>query len=373
MQTSKRVLYFSKDFTTHDHRFLRSLARTDYDVFFLRLENKNDLKESEDLSESITSLPALNQNKKFSYSKIFGNLRKLKEIIQEIKPDLIHAGPIQTCGFLVALAEFSPLATMSWGSDILVESEKNWFLQWVTKFTLKRSAHFLGDCEVVRNKAIQFGFPKEKTTIFPWGIDLDRFKPDKNLQLREKLGWEQSFILLSLRSWEEIYGVDVFVKAFIDASKEIPQLRLILLGEGSQRDLIHKMVSNAGISDKVFFGGVIPQKELPQFYHASDLYVSASYSDGSSVSLMEALASGLPVLVSDIPGNKEWIKEEDNGWLFETGNIEHLKNKIIEIFNNQDKLLSIRKQARATAMQKANWDINFQKLLVAYNTAIKTA
>jgi glycosyltransferase involved in cell wall biosynthesis len=372
MHSSRRVLYFSRDFTTHDQRFLSSLARTDYELFYLRLENKNKLKEFKNLQESIKILPALNQDKKFSYPKTFENLRKIKEIIREIKPDLIHAGPIPTCSFLMALSGYSPLVTMSWGSDILFDSEKNIFLKWITKFTLKRSAHFLGDCEAVRKKAIQFGFPKEKTTIFPWGIDLDQFQPGKNLRLREKLGWEESFIFLSLRSWEKIYGVDVLLKAFISASKEIPQLRLILLGDGSQRNLFHQMISQAGISDKVFFGGVIPQTELPKFYHASDLYVSASFSDGSSVSLMEALGSGLPVLVSDIPSNMEWIKEEDNGWLFETGNVEDLKNKIIEIFNNQDKLSSVRIKARSTAMQKADWDINFQKLLSAYQSVINT-
>ncbi len=86
---------------------------------------------------------------------------------------------------------------------------------------------------------------------------------------------------------------------------------------------------------RVHFGGHISQADLPRWYHMADLYISPSHVDGSSVSLMEALASGLPCLVSDIPGNKEWIEDGVNGWLFRDGDVDDLAEKILNAIKNR--------------------------------------
>ncbi len=369
MNSPRRVLYFSRGLTTHDVRFLTSLAKTDMDVYFLRLEIQNSNLSENFLPEKIHILPSLN-DQKFRFKNLLGQVKILSSIIHQISPDIVHAGPIQTCGYLTALTGFTPLVTMSWGSDILVDSEKNFFWSWITKFTLKKTSVFLGDCEAVKNKAIQLGFSENRIVLFPWGIDLQNFQPGKNPQLRNQLGWDEKFILLSLRSWEKLYGVDLIAKAFVEVSKSEPDLRMILLGNGSQESIIKTIFEDAGMVDRVYWGGVIRQQELPDYYHAADLYISASYSDGSSVSLMEALASGLAVLVSDIPGNKEWIDQGRNGWLFKTGSVEDLIKSISEILKNKEHLSQVGIEARKSAEMKANWEINFQKLLFAYQFAL---
>lgn len=372
MSLSKRVLYFSRDLTTHDFRFLTSLAATELDVYYLRLEKKNTSLKENSLPEEITILPCLNQEIKNGLENLPSLVSQLREIINQIKPDIVHAGPIQSCAFISALTGFSPLVSMSWGSDILVDSEKDFLWKWVTEYTLNRTSVFIGDCEAVKEKAIQFGVLDQRIILFPWGIDLSQYQPGKNLQFRNKLGWTDQFVLLSLRSWEKIYGVDIVAKAFVAASKSEPDLRLILLGKGSQETEIKEIFNDAGIMDHVYLGGVAAQNELPDYYQASDLYISASYSDGSSVSLMEALASGLPVLVSDIPGNQEWINQAKNGYLFETGSVEKLTNAILNIVKNKNLLPQIRQEARKTAEKKANWDENFPKLLEAYQLALSS-
>lgn len=372
MSLSKRVLYFSRDLTTHDFRFLTSLAATEMDVYYLRLEKKNAGLKENSLPEEITILPCLNQEIKNGLENLPSLVSQLREIINQIKPDIVHAGPIQSCAFISALTGFSPLVSMSWGSDILVDSEKDFLWKWVTEYTLNRTSVFIGDCEAVKEKAIQFGVLDQRIILFPWGIDLSQYQPGKNLQFRNKLGWTDQFVLLSLRSWEKIYGVDIVAKAFVAASKSEPDLRLILLGKGSQETEIKEIFNDAGIMDHVYLGGVAAQNELPDYYQASDLYISASYSDGSSVSLMEALASGLPVLVSDIPGNQEWINQAENGYLFETGSVEKLTNAILNIVKNKNLLPQIRQEARKTAEKKANWDENFPKLLEAYQLALSS-
>jgi glycosyltransferase involved in cell wall biosynthesis len=116
----------------------------------------------------------------------------------------------------------------------------------------------------------------------------------------------------------------------------------------------------------VHFGGHVAQADLPRWYQMADLYISPSHVDGSSVSLMEALASGLPCLVSDIPGNKEWIIDGENGWLFRDGAVNDLAEKILYAIKNRKLFKKIGESARKTAEQKADWKKNFGKLLEAY-------
>jgi len=85
---------------------------------------------------------------------------------------------------------------------------------------------------------------------------------------------------------------------------------------------------------------------------------------------MEALACGLPVLVSDILGNKEWIIDQENGFLFETGDVDSLAKKILDVYQKRNDLTAIKKMARITAEKKANWKLNFEKLLNAYHMVL---
>jgi glycosyltransferase involved in cell wall biosynthesis len=98
----------------------------------------------------------------------------------------------------------------------------------------------------------------------------------------------------------------------------------------------------------------------------ADLYISPSHVDGSSVTLMEALACGLPCLVSDIPGNREWIQDGINGWLFRDGDVNDLTEKILYAVRNRELFPKISQAARQTAEQKADWKKNFGKLLETY-------
>jgi glycosyltransferase involved in cell wall biosynthesis len=146
-------------------------------------------------------------------------------------------------------------------------------------------------------------------------------------------------------------------------------MNLILLGGGSQGTKIRQILMNGGVLERVHFGGQVSQADLPRWYHMADLYISPSHVDGSSVSLMEALASGLPCLVSDIPGNREWIDDGINGWLFRDGDVEDLAEKILYADKNRGSFAAIGEAARRTAEQKADWKQNFGKLLEAYNKA----
>jgi glycosyltransferase involved in cell wall biosynthesis len=370
-----RVLYFTRDYTPHDHRFLAALAATPHQVFSLRLERRDPQREDRPLPAGIEQIPWEGGLRPARWQGGLRLVAGLKRVLRQVEPDVVHAGSIQTAAFLTALAGFKPLVTMSWGSDLLQDANRSAPWRWATRFTLQRSAILVGDCQAVKDKAVGLGFPADRVVLFPWGVDLQHFNPaaptGAQPDLRRRAGWEAAFVLLSLRSWEPLYGVDVVVRAFIDASKSRPDLRLILLGTGSQAPAIHQMLEHAGLHDLVMFGGQVRQADLPRYYRAADLYLSASHSDGSSVSLMEALACSKPVVVSDIPGNREWVSPE-TGWIFADGDAHALARCILAAASESVGLAQKGAAGRLLAEQRADWSQNFQRLLLAYQMALES-
>jgi len=369
-----KIIYFSKSYTPHDYCFLSSLAETEHEIFFLQLEPAKRQTEDRPVPENIQQILWAGGQGEFRWRDVPRLTFDLRRVIKEIKPDLIHAGPIQNCAFLVALSGFRSLLTMSWGYDLVMDADTSWWMRQVTSYTLRRSAFFTSDAKVSRDKAVAFGMDPEKTVIFPWGTDIEHFVPMKDergkkaktTNQKSKVERRKSITLFCSRTWELIYGVDVLAKAFVKVASVTPDVNLILLGGGSQGAHIRRILMNGGVMERVHFGGQVGQRDLPRWYHMSDIYISPSHVDGTSVTLLEALASGLPCLVSDIPGNKDWIEDGINGWTFRDGDVDDLAEKILFAIKNRKSFGRIGELARKTAEEKADWKKNFGKLLEAY-------
>ncbi len=358
-----RILYLTRSDSVHDQRFLQTLAQSDHEGFAWRL-NAGQYP----TPEGVTSL---------EWSGLDGGLqawnlpfaqRELEKTIQMVQPDLIHAGPLQDLAFLAAKTGFPNLLAMSWGFDLMKDVWADKLTEHHARFALQRSQRLITDAQCSAEKAIQLGFPRENICIFPWGVDLQHFSPEKartsGQTCRENLGWQDKQVLLCLRSWEPNYGVDVLLSAFEKASAQNPNLRLILLGDGSLHNQYIKKLEGESLKDKVFIGGRVPNEDLIQYYGAADIYVTPSHVDGSSVSLMEALACGLPTIASDIPANLEWVYHNDNGWIFPDGDIDALQETILNIPGHLPQEMT--QKARATAERKADWQRNRQILLNCY-------
>jgi L-malate glycosyltransferase len=361
-----KIIYFSLDYTPHDHRFLSALSESEHQVYYVRLQRGARQTESRPVPENIEIAQWAGGQKPFEWRDLPKLAFDFQRLTQKIKPDLIHAGPIQTCAFIAVLTGFRPILTMSWGFDLMKDVYRNWRWEWITKYVLRNTQYFTSDAFVTRDKAVTLGMNPEKTIVFPWGVDLKHFVPNP-----ESRGSNNGFTIFCNRSWEPNYGVDVLARAFVKVAQQNSDVSLMLLAGGSQGPLIRQILSTGGVMDRVTFTGQIGQKDLPRYYHMADLYISPSHVDGSSVSLMEALACGLPCLVSDIPANKEWVSEGQNGWLFKDGDHNELAAKILKAIELRPQLSKIGKNARAIAEEKANWPRNVEKLLEAYEKCQK--
>jgi len=357
-----RVLYYTRDYSPHDERFLTALAKTAHEVLLLRAVPHS----TPGLPDGIRDVSQPESQKKASLGR---KLRVFKDTVQRYKPDLVHAGPLNGPAYTAALAGYLPLVSMSWGYDLLMDADKL-IDRALIKHSLRNSTVLVGDCRAIANKAISFGYPEARIHLFPWGVDLSHFHPLGENSIRQKLGWQNKFVFLCNRSMEPKYGVDVVVRAFLQAVQTNPDLRLMLFGKGSQEGQLKQMIQEAGQTDRVYFGGFVTLADLPITYRSADVFITASHCDGSSVSLMEALACGRPVIASDIPANLEWVTAGQNGWTFHDGRVDELALRILAAASSTD-LPQVSASARTLAEQKADWSRNFPVLLEAYEHALE--
>ncbi len=353
----RRILYFSRFYTPHDYRFINSFGEHGDEVYVIHLEGREKPLEKRPLPHLAKLVEWAGGKGEFRYRNFFGLLKDLKQQIQLIQPQVILAGPIQTSAFLVAATGFPKLVSMSWGYDLFLDARRNLMMRQLTRYTLQRSQAMLGDCETIRNLAVSFGMPVEKIVTFPWGVDLQHFKPSS--QPLQKPG---RFVFLSTRNWEAIYGVEIIAKAFGRIANQYSDVYLIMLGNGSQSALLKQIFSRAGVLDRVSFPGQIDYSELPNYYQLADVYISASHSDGSSVSMLEAMACGKPVIVSDLAGNREWVTLGSHGWLFPDGDENALADAMRQAYLERDRLREMGLTARYLVEERADWVKNFPKI-----------
>jgi glycosyltransferase involved in cell wall biosynthesis len=146
-------------------------------------------------------------------------------------------------------------------------------------------------------------------------------------------------------------------------------VKFLIAGDGSERGSLEKEVKDLKITEYVQFLGRVPHDEMPSLLARSDIYVSTSCYDGTSVSLLEALASGAFPVVTDIPSNREWIDDGDNGFLVPKEDEILLARKIVHAIRNHKLVEGARQKNQKIAQQRGCWKENTWKIKELYDFA----
>lgn len=365
-----RILYFSDNSSDHNRRFLEKLAGFGHEVFFLDAGNATE--PGGWLPRGVRWVSHQRVVPRGADPGVYGTfLPEFQASVENLQPDLVHAGPVPGCGYVAALSGFHPLLVMSWGSDLLLDAGRDAEWMRATAIALQGADGFMCDCDTVRQSAQGFAaFPDSRIAQFPWGIERGSFSPTG---AAAGVGWEpETFRFVCTRSWEHLYAVDVLLEAFRRAHDRNSRLRLILLGDGSMADMVHEFISQHGLRQVVLTPGRISRPELSKWFRAANAYVSCARSDGTSVSLLEAMATGLPVLVTDIPSNREWVREGENGWLVNIDSLDDVAEKMLRtaaLKPSQREAMGA--QNRNLVAERADWERNFPRLLNLYETLAK--
>jgi glycosyltransferase involved in cell wall biosynthesis len=298
--------------------------------------------------------------------------RYLRLLLRTLDPALVVAGPVQTAAFLAAMSTAVKLVAISWGSDILVDAGSNAWMRAISRFTLRRAAGAIADCDAVRREMVRLAPPlASRIAVLPWGIDVQQFRPSSEPSgIRRRLGWDANTVWISTRSWEPRYHINVLLHAFAALRRAHPEVRLLLLGDGSLAEQVQHLLTSLDLGDHVHAPGRVPEDTLVDFFRAADVYVSTSASDGTSVSLLQAMGCGLPPIVSAGYGNLEWVRPGVNGWLAPPGDMNALVTAMTTAMRQASRWPAIRASNVALVRSRADWSRNVARVLQLFDDLV---
>ncbi len=301
-------------------------------------------------------------------------LRRLRRILKEVRPDILHAGPASTAGLLAAASGFHPFVLMPWGSDVLLFPSRSRVSRRVVKFVSRRAdAITPNSAHIAVVLAAMCGVPAERFLVVPRSADLELFHPSDDLrrQIRSKNDWQDSVVVLMARSFKPLYAVEDFVLSMSDVYRRIPKARFVLAGSGPLEETLRQLVARQGLAELVEFLGPVPHEDMPGLLNAADLYVSTSLSDGASNALIESLACGRAVVVTDLPSNREWVTDGLNGRLVPIHSPGKLAQAIWEVLENHSLRESMERRAVALTELRANLRINSAQWISLYEKLVE--
>jgi glycosyltransferase involved in cell wall biosynthesis len=201
----------------------------------------------------------------------------------------------------------------------------------------------------------QFGL---KATVVPNVVDLAQFPYRPRLPLRP--------LLLCTRNFDHYCGVDDVVRAFRRIKRTIPAARLCLVGKGKEERFIRRLITELHLDD-VEFSGAISRERIPERYAKADIFINASRGDNTPVSILEAFASGLPVVTTAAGGIPHMVTHEVTGLLAEVGDCEGLANNALRLL--QDPLLAqLLAQNAHEAAKQCRWTAVRTRWLAVYES-----
>lgn len=237
-------------------------------------------------------------------------LPALRRELGRFGPDLVDAHFVPNYGLLGALAGRRPLAVVAWGSDLLVSGPRDPLQRARARFVLGRADAVVADSGNLAAAAIRLGAPAPRVHAIPWGVDRSRFRP---------AAAREPGLIASTRLHEPIYDVETVIEGVARVLASRPGVRLVVTGDGSRTARLEALAARRLPAGRWTFTGRIDPAAMADLLGRAELYVSASLSDSTSVSLLEAMAGGAVPVVSDLEGNREWVGEGEGARLFAPG------------------------------------------------------
>jgi glycosyltransferase involved in cell wall biosynthesis len=366
-----RICYIAGIGSLHTQRWVRYFANQGHDVHVITLGSSevNTVK-----NVRLYELKSIRPQIRFiSYgANLLFYAIQVRKLIREIRPDIIHAHYITLWGFLGMLSGFHPFVLTAWGSDVLTDPKHNPIWRVLTKYALAKADLITCDAEHIIPKMIELGAIKERIYTIYFGIDTRAFNPAcRDETKREELdisGWPT---IISLRNLKPIYDVESLIRAAPLVVAQVPEVRFIIAGDGEQRDYLKDLAKSLGVSESVRFVGWISNDELPKYLALADIYVSTSLSDaGLASSTAEAMACGLPVVITDFGDNERWVEDGVNGFLISMHDPEALASRIIHLLRNQDDRIRFGQANRKIIEERNNYEREMGKMGKLYEQLI---
>ena len=240
-------------------------------------------------------------------------LVKIRAVVKNHNIDLLHAYHAIPSGLLASLwCGKRPLIITLPGSDIKIFGKKRMF-KYPIKYALKKAVKIIARSNDLKQEAIKLGAKEQKISIIPAGVDTNKFKPMVKQVLRSKLGLPDGFLMLFVGSLFRIKRVDRLINAYANLNKDF-DCHLVIVGDGPEKENLKELAEHLDLRS-IVFKGLVPHKDMPFYMAASDVLVLTSESEGLPGCVQEAMASGIPVVTSNVGGLSEIVIDGVNGYL----------------------------------------------------------
>lgn len=283
------------------------------------------------------------------------SVRRVRNIIDRFAPDIISALFLPDYGWLAGLCDRRPLAVSAWGSDVLIAPHKSRLHRRRIEYVLRKADALFADAQFLGEHMRDLGADPAKIHIVPLGVE--RARLDDSESRRPSAG--APIRVVTNRRMESLYRVETFIRAASQLATGIPgQHEFTIAGDGPQRQELQKLARDLGLETSVRFTGAVSDEQMRRLLGQADIYVSCSSSDGTSVSMLEAMASGCVPIVTDLPVNHEWIEPGDNGLMFSVGDADALARAISHAAEDGSWRDQVRVRNREIIAKRAVWDDN---------------
>lgn len=377
-----KICFLAGANSLHSYRWIKFFVDQGHDVHWLSLYGASIPGISLDGLNGLTYhelSPALDKPRSpysppmASVLRLPGVVKWVRQRLRTIEPNLLHVHSVGVYGLVGALSGFRPLVATAWGSDVLVGGQLA-FKRPLIRYALKKADLITCDAHHMVEAMVKLDANRNKIRVVMFGIDTKRFHPaEKDEILLRQLDLAEAPTVISIRNLLPVYNLESLIRAIPAVTKAVPGTKFVIGGSGSEEAMLKELAASLAVTESILFTGPIPTADLPRYLSSMDVYTSTALSDaGIASSTGEAMACGLPVVVTDTGENSLWINEGEGGFLVPGRSPAALAEKLIFLLRDT----SFRKAAgaanRETIMARDDYYHEMAKMESLCEEIVKT-
>jgi len=293
---------------------------------------------------------------------------KIRTLIKEKKPDIVHAHYASSYGLLGAILNFHPLVISVWGGDVIDFPETSIIHRWIFKYSLMKADSVMTTSQFMAQLLVKY--TKKTIEVTPFGIDLSVFKPGLKYPLLKE---DYDVVIGSIKGLEWYYGIEYLIEAFELVITRLPQIKmkLVIVGGGALEQSLKEMIKGRNLDDKVLLTGKVEYTEIQKYHNLLDIFVAVSvYQESFGVAVIEASACCKPVIISRVGGMIEVVEENVTGFIVPPRNIDELADKIIKLVLDPELRIKMGRAGREKIEKDFNLKDSLIKMMSIYNGLI---
>lgn len=353
-----KILLLSDPTSTHTKKWVTALAQHNIEIALFGLGNYDKELYKDLKGVKVYSGRAYVQSSSIGKLSYLKTIAFLKKVYTEFKPDIVHAHYATSYGLLGSKLKHHPYIISVWGSDVYDFPKRSLFHKQILKRNLSKANIILSTSKVMAEETRKY--TSTPIMVTPFGINTEVFK--SSINNNEKL------IIGTVKTLETNYGIDYLIRAFKIISDNNPHiaLELRIIGEGSQKENLKLLTKELKIGEKVKFIGKVSHNKIPEVLNEFDIYVALSHFESFGVAILEASACEIPVIVSDAPGLKEVVVNEETGLIVERKNATVAAGAIQKLIDNKSLRKTYGENGRKRVIKHYDWKKNVETMIAVY-------